>query len=465
MCGVCEETRASCRGPANHNAVALIVPHKSMISYLGGAVASDIYNDRSGIHCRSIADAARVLDALRDPVNGYYDPRDIFTTVPRASVTREPFANAVTSGRPGALRGMRIGIVREFMVKHARVDEPIVDAAAAEMKEVIGRHLGATLVESVTAGWVDDPDIENMAVSFDRAIAQIVPVLLPELLFRLTPAKEPVFPAFAAEIEPTEFAPGITRGSGTMTPVDWMVRWAEGLEPAPPNLTLRSVIGTADSRAFRFQLPQYLLRRAQDWAARGYTETLVDFATLNERSKFWWDDTRAAFRNWEQTRDIRNPSNERQGIAERIQVREMLRRVVVKVMQDNKLDIMINLHTALPPARIGLAEEPAVNNRSASFALGPNAGITEMLVPAGYVRTAYDPSFELISDRNGRKVYRGKTGTTATAIPSPGLPFSISFWAEPGMESLILKAASAYEAASKRRIPPPAFGPVAGERQ
>ena len=43
-------------------------------------------------------------------------------------------------------------------------------------------------------------------------------------------------------------------------------------------------------------------------------------------------------------------------------------------------------------------------------------------------------------------------------LPEPGLPFSLVFRAEPGMEDISLKVASAYEAASKRRIPPPDFG-------
>ena len=68
MCGLCEETRGSCRGPANHNSVAVILPQKSMITFDGGAIGSDIYNDRAGIHCRSIVDSAKVLDALKDPV-------------------------------------------------------------------------------------------------------------------------------------------------------------------------------------------------------------------------------------------------------------------------------------------------------------------------------------------------------------------------------------------------------------
>ena len=33
MASLGEETRASCRGPSNHNAIALILPHKSMIGF------------------------------------------------------------------------------------------------------------------------------------------------------------------------------------------------------------------------------------------------------------------------------------------------------------------------------------------------------------------------------------------------------------------------------------------------
>ena len=48
-------------------------------------------------------------------------------------------------------------------------------------------------------------------------------------------------------------------------------------------------------------------------------------------------------------------------------------------------------------------------------------------------------------------------------MPAPGLPFSLVFRADPGKEDLILKVASAYQAASKRRVPPPAFGPLGTE--
>ena len=51
MASLGEETRASCRGPSNHNAVALILPHKAMLGFDGGAIGADIYCDRAGIHC------------------------------------------------------------------------------------------------------------------------------------------------------------------------------------------------------------------------------------------------------------------------------------------------------------------------------------------------------------------------------------------------------------------------------
>ncbi len=59
MCSLCEETGQSCRGPANHNSVALILPHKAHLSFLGGAIGAEIYNDRAGIHCRAVTDAVQ----------------------------------------------------------------------------------------------------------------------------------------------------------------------------------------------------------------------------------------------------------------------------------------------------------------------------------------------------------------------------------------------------------------------
>ncbi|HZT87916.1 MAG TPA: hypothetical protein VFA12_08105, partial [Stellaceae bacterium] len=76
---------------------------------------------------------------------------------------------------------------------------------------------------------------------------------------------------------------------------------------------------------------------------------------------------------------------------------------------------------------------------------------------AGYVREVYDPVFALAPDRKG---YVSVPAETPTMLAEPGLPFSLVFRAEPGREDVLLKIASAYEAASNRRIPPPNFAAV-----
>ncbi len=460
MCSLGEETRASCRGPSNHNSVALILPHKAMIGFDGGAIGADIYCDRTGVHARTIGDAAKVLDALKDPVEGYYDPRDPFTTVPRSAVLSTTFASHITmNGSPGALKGVRIGIIRESMLNPGvKAAEPITTAAAKEINEILGAKLGATLVESGDPLWTPDPDMEQMKVDFRGALARLVPVFMPELLFRLTPDGKPVFPDFAAAIIPTEFMPGKVFGTGTMKPIDYMVAMAEARIAPPANLDISTIQQQELAMSFRLHIPQYLTRRAEEWKKLGFTESLIDFPALNERSKFWGDDQRAGFKNWEEVDDPRNPHGERQGVNERIMLRELLRRTDMMVILENHLDVLVRLHTVLPPAKIGGASEPGTiqNLRGESF-YGPNAGLTEVLIPAGYVTTAYDAVFKLSTDG---KQYISVPSETPTTIPAPGLPFSLVFRAEPGKEDLILKVASSYEAASKRRVMPPAFGPL-----
>jgi Asp-tRNA(Asn)/Glu-tRNA(Gln) amidotransferase A subunit family amidase len=460
MASLGEETRASTRGPANHNAVALLLPHKALLGFDGGAIGADIYCDRTGILCRTIADCAKVLDALKDPETGYYDPRDPYTTVPRSSVlTTAYFGHAQASGKAGALKGMRIGIVRESMLNPgARAVGPITTAAAREIKAMLGAHLGATLVESSDPLWTPDPDCEQMTIDFRKALARLVPVFMPDLLFRLDAAGQPVFADFAAAIVPTEFAPGKVFGNGRLQPIDYLVELADMRIAPPANLDVSTVQNQILANAFSFHIRQYLSRRAEDWGARGFTETLVDWPALNARSKFWGDDQRAAFRNWEQTHDPRNPLGGRQGVDERIMLRELLRRVDMMVILENRLDALVRLHTPLPPAIIGGPDEPGpIAHLRNESQYGPNAGLTEVLIPAGYVTTVYDAEFALSPDR---KKYIAVASNKATALPAPGLPFSLVFRAEPGKEDIVLKIASAYEAASKRRVPPPAFGPL-----
>jgi Asp-tRNA(Asn)/Glu-tRNA(Gln) amidotransferase A subunit family amidase len=298
-----------------------------------------------------------------------------------------------------------------------------------------------------------------MTVDFRKALARLVPVFMPDLLFRVKADGTPVFPDFAAAVVPTEFAPGKTFGSGAMQPIDYCVAMADGRVAPPRNLDLATVQNQEMAMAFRFHISQYLSRRAEDWKAKGFTESLTDWPALNARSKFWGDDQRAAFKNWEEVADPRNPNGRRQGVNERIMLRELLRRADMMVILENKLDALVRLHTPWPPGLIGHAYQYNIaSNLTPESLSGPNAGLTEVLIPAGYVTTAYDPVYKLNAD--GTK-YVSQASDRPTKIPAPGLPFSLVFRAEPGREDALLRIASSYEAASRRRIPPPSFPPLA----
>jgi len=461
MASLGEETRASCRGPSNHNSVALILPHKAMIGFDGGAIGADIYCDRSGIHGKSLPDCAKILDALKDENQGYYDPRDPYTTVPRSSIISSNFIDNLTLEiNENGLGNIRLGVIRESMVypKDSLTEKPIVDAANIEIKEVLSKKLGATLVESGDPLWIPDTDIEQMKTDFRKALAKLIPIFMPDILFRLDSNGEPLFTEFADLIKPTEFLPGKVFGNGLMDPIDYCVALAEGEIEPPDNLDIGIIQQQLLSNSFRFHISQYLMRRSKDWKLAGFHEALDNWSELNARSKFWGDDQRAAFKNWEEIDDPRNALDGRQGVNERIMLRELLRRVDMMVLTENNLDAFVRLHTPWPPGIIGQPHQYDIaNNLRPESLYGPNAGLTEILVPAGYVTTAYDPVFKLNRDQTK---YISSPTKEPTKIDEPGLPFSLVFRSEPGTEDKLLQIASAYELASKRRISPPDFGAI-----
>ena len=140
-CSICEETGGSCRQPAWRNGVVALVTTKGLMPY-GGAIGADPYLDRAGVTCRTVRDAALVLDAMKHPKRGYFDPRDIYSALPKALVSKAPYASfarrqAGATGKP--LAGLRVGIVREYMVKHSANDEAMSDLVDDEIKNGAAR--------------------------------------------------------------------------------------------------------------------------------------------------------------------------------------------------------------------------------------------------------------------------------------------------------------------------------------
>src|SRR5262249_22391164 len=174
QCSICEETGGSCRQPAWRNDIVALVTTKGLMPY-GGAIGADPYLDRAGIQCRTVRDTALVLDALKDPQRGYFDPRDIYSALPQGLVSKAPYAafvvgRNVEGGAKKPLAGVRIGIVREYMVKHSANDAAMSDLVNDEIKKVLRDQLGAELVESVDPLYPDDPSIPNMTYTFQHAL-------------------------------------------------------------------------------------------------------------------------------------------------------------------------------------------------------------------------------------------------------------------------------------------------------
>ena len=87
-------------------------------------------NTRVGPICRTVEDAARVLDVIAG-----YDPKDEFTAF---SVGRLPADGYASHAEPGRLEGLRIGVVREYMEKTAftKEDEETIDLVSAAAVEL-----------------------------------------------------------------------------------------------------------------------------------------------------------------------------------------------------------------------------------------------------------------------------------------------------------------------------------------
>jgi amidase len=234
-----------------------------------------------------------------------------------------------------------------------------------------------------------------------------------------------------------------------VTSREYLVAASIGQAPWPANLDLRRIFDnppesddTVSSYGFAFQLAQYLKLRGD---AR-----VFDWTTLNANAKYFSDARRAAMANWA-AKPIDVRTEEVTFIMKR---REVMRMAVIKVLEQNELDVFVNPPLLTLPGKIGGAQSPG--RAGGGHGYGARLGIPEVFVPAGFAGTIYEPTFALKEDGSQ---YEAVAATAPTTLESP-LPFNIAFWAGPGEETAVLKVASAYEAATHHRRAPPALGPV-----
>jgi len=427
VCAICEQTSGSCRNPGSHSGVVSLLGTKGL-NPNGGSAVQFIQADRGGILCRTLADATIVLDEIKG-----YESRDIYTSIPQAFISEEPYASFVIDDPEGKpLAGMRIGIVSEHMVKPTVNDEAIVDKIIDDIKTVLRDQLGAELVESfdpdypnVFTGIKDDKKIPNMEYSFQRGIEEGLARHSPEIFFQESGGN--------LRFDVAGF---------DVTTLDYMVAVARDEAPLSDDLNIRQLVRNLGStRAGHFTNAVYL-------ADRGDT-TVNDWESFVANAKWFSDRRRVTAETSVGLQDIRSDGKDA-----RMKMDVVLNLIVNRVMLENDIDAFVQVRTTLPPNRIGGPNEPSISAGRAG-SITDRANLPEIIIPGGFNDIVYEALYALNDDKDE---YIRVSGTVQSVVDNPA-PMGMMFWGAKGTEPVLIKIASAYEAASQHRIPPPDFPP------
>ncbi len=136
----------------------------------------------------------------------------------------------------------------------------------------------------------------------------------------------------------------------------------------------------------------------------------------------------------------------------RLQTRFALQTLLLQCMQEQRLDALVAPMSTVPPRKLTAPREPAANGRSPiGWSLLGQQGFPAITVPAGFTTEVWDR----VRDANG--------GTRLVGPVQARLPVGVDFVARPFDEAILFRIASAYEAATRHRRPPPDFAPLRGE--
>jgi amidase len=402
-CAISEEGGPSIRMPSRLNNNVGLSQTQGLISR-DGMIGGGGLNDRNGAACRTVEDVARVLDVIAG-----YDPADDLTV---QSVGRIPPEGYARFAKETSLKGTRIGVVREYMDKtlFTQADQESIDIVDRAVEDL--RKLGATIV---------DPGAGEGL--FQKCLDQHMPRNLNATFIKQFPA---LFPTGADQVSAlVEMYADPSRAAGKITIRDF------GKTGEP--------VGEA-----KYYFNRYLRMRGD-----ANIKNLTDLINKSRYYKDTWGrdtrfrDVKAVLQDADKaaTLDLR----------ERDASRAAIQQTVMQCMATLKLDAVTYPTGNVPPAIIKAPVEPDVNGRShqAWIDLG-RMGFPAITVPAGFTTQVYDR----VTDANA-------PGGTRLVGPVPArLPVGIDFLAMPFGETTLFKIASAYEAATHHRTPPPEFGPV-----
>jgi amidase len=405
-CAIGEETGGSILHPSRNGSAVGIAPTEELVSQHGMVLEG--FNHRVGPICHHVDDAARVLDVIAG-----YDPKDERTAF---NVGRKPAQPYYAYANAKRLDGIRIGVVREFMDKDLFNEAAFqtIDATDKAISDL--RSLGATIVDPGPHGAL-----------FQDCVNKYVPLYRNKL--------------FTGQF-PDRFPPGTD-------PIPLLVEMYEepSLVPKGPNIRSLGRDNTAESGEGKFYLDLYLKERGD--------ANIKNIDDLINKATFFTDIRNDSdFTSYKEQLQRTNSATALD-LAATFQNRRAYQTIVLQCMAMQNLDALVYDSGIDVAPILGAPTEPSKNNspnaNSIWGVLGAN-GFTTMNVPSGFTTLVYDR----VRDASA------PGGTRLMPVPAK-VPMGITFLARPFDEPMMLKIASAYEAATHHRIPPPDFGPLPGE--
>lgn len=413
-CAIGEETGGSINKPARWNNVVGLVPTRELVS-ADGMIQRGI-DTRTGPICRTVKDAARILDVIAG-----YDPKDELTAFSTGRLPAKPYYEFDGKGSRGQygkderkpLKGYRIGVIREYMDKDLFTvqDFETIDIIEDAIEDL--KRLGATMVDPGPGGAL-----------FQTCVDKHTPTWMNQQFLRTFPD---VFP-FDSEGEPID--DHITKLVDMYFDLSLVPKTATGR----PSIRNFGGSGLPDIGTTRYNFDVYIRERGD-----AEIKSLTD---LYEKANFWESqpnvgNRRGSLVSADQAMTLATAGTQ--------QERFTVQTVVYDCFAEKKLDAVVYPSSNITPGIATSPEEPGVNDRGTNWTTISVHGFAALTVPAGFTTVVYDID----------PVTRERLGPIPAAMPVGidilGLPFS---------EPTVFAIGAAYEAATRHRTPPPDFGPL-----
>ena len=411
-CAIGEETGGSINKPSRWNNIVGLVPTRELVS-ADGMIQKGL-NTRTGPMCRTVEDAARIFDAYAG-----YDAADELTAFSRGRMPKEPYYAIGSSGhgksKKTPLAGYRIGVIREYMDKdlfpiydHETID--IIDAAIEELAE-----LGATIV-----------DLGPHGALFQTCVDKHVPTWNNQQFMRSFPA---LFP-FDSD--------GAPLGDHITTLVDMFFDLSLVPHTATGRLSIRNIGGSgSDTGGGRYNMNVYIRERGD-----AEIQSLTD---LYEKANFFDSQPnvgngRGGLESSDQALTLTTAFGQ--------QDRHTVHTVVYDCFASMDLDAVVYPSSNIAPGIATSPELPGANDRGTNWTTISVHGFPALTVPAGFTTQIYD---------------RSPVDNSIAPVPAK-MPVGLDILALPFEEPTVFAIGAAYEAATRHRTPPEAFGPLESEK-